>query len=103
MQGGMALAGPEDYDFQQEMENRNRSRPPKEEPLWLRQGDEKRFQNSRDAMTEAFLANIQSGRFSDGRDALRQAPVPQVYLDAKEKLNSWASGSNAENEEDVEE
>ena len=51
-------------------------------------------------MAESFLRNIQSGRFSDGKDAVRQAPVPQVYLDAKEKLNSWRTGETREEAEE---
>ena len=47
--------------------------------------------NKKDALADLFLRNIQSGRFSDGKDAVRQAPTPQVYVDAKEKWNSWTA------------
>ncbi len=81
----------------------NRSRPPKEEPLWLRQGEEHRFTNKRDLLADAFIRNIQAGRFKDGSDAVRQAPVPKVYLDAKEKWNSWTAGADGEKENNEEE
>jgi hypothetical protein len=76
-----------------------RSRPPKEEPLWLRHGEENRLVNKKDALADAFLRNISSGRFSDGRDAVRQAPVPKIYLEAKERLNSWIASTDDENED----
>ncbi len=76
-----------------------RSRPPKEEPLWLRHGEEHRLVNKKNALADAFLRNISSGRFSDGRNAVRQAPVPKIYLDAKERLNSWIAGADDEKED----
>ena len=76
-----------------------RSRPPKEEPLWLRHGEENRLVNKKDALADAFLRNISSGRFSDGKDAVRQAPVPKIYLEAKERLNSWIASTDDENED----
>ncbi|KAL7453367.1 hypothetical protein ACHAWC_005036 [Mediolabrus comicus] len=79
----------------------DRGRPSKEEPLWIRQGEEHRFVNKREAMADNFYRNIQKGRFSDGTDAVKQAPVPQVYLDAKEQVKSWTGGSSSQNSEDV--
>ncbi len=76
-----------------------RSRPPKEEPLWLRHGEENRLVNQKDALADAFLRNISSGRFSDGRDAVRQAPVPKIYLEAKQRLNSWIASTDDEKED----
>ena len=76
-----------------------RSRPPKEEPLWLRHGEEHRLVNTKNALADAFLRNISSGRFSDGRDAVRQAPVPKMYLEKKERLNSLITGSIDEKED----
>jgi hypothetical protein len=73
-----------------------RSRPPKEEPLWLRQHDEMRFTNRKEAESSAFIRNMQAGQFSDGSEALKQAPVPQVYIDAKEQLRLWATDSGDE-------
>jgi hypothetical protein len=72
----------------------DRSRPPKEEPLWMRHGDEYRFVSKRDVLVDSFLRNIQSGRFSDGSDAVKQAPMPKIYLDVKEKWNTWNAGSD---------
>ncbi|KAL3770755.1 hypothetical protein ACHAWU_009662 [Discostella pseudostelligera] len=103
----MSLAGTERYSIgTTERERRRmqleRSRPPKEEPLWMRHGDEHRFVSKRDVMVDSFLRNIQSGRFSDGSDALKQAPVPKFYVDAKEKWNTWNDGADNETD-DVEE
>jgi hypothetical protein len=53
-------------------------RPPKEEPLWIRHREEHRLLNSKNALTNAFLRNISSGRFSDGRDAVRQTSSENV-------------------------
>ncbi|KAL3805644.1 hypothetical protein HJC23_005888 [Cyclotella cryptica] len=66
-----------------------RSRPPKEDPLWLRQDEERRFVNKKEAAADSFIRNMLLGQFSDGSEAVQQAPVPQLYLDAKERLRSW--------------
>ena len=102
MQGGMALAGTVEHAFEKEMEQQQlqmeRSRPPKEDSLWLRQGEENRFVNRNQALAESFLRNVQSGRFYDGTDAVKQAPVPEFYINAKEKLfNSWSGTVDEEN------
>lgn len=91
------LANAEAWYIQQE-----RSRPPKEDPLWLRQTEEYRFVNKKDVMANDFISNMISGQFSDGSDAVKQAPVPKMYLDAKEKLSSWAA-DDAEEEDDGDE
>ena len=104
MRGGVALVGTEEHELERELERRQRqmerSRPPKEEPLWLRQGEEQRFTSKRDIMADAFIRNIQAGRFKDGSDAVRQAPVPKAYLDAKEKFNSWTTGDDTKGGEE---
>lgn len=46
-----------------------RSRPPKEDPIWLRQTEEWRFVNKKEAMANEFIANMLSGQFSDGSEA----------------------------------
>jgi hypothetical protein len=68
----------------------DRSRPSKEEPLWIRQGEEHRFVNKRESVADTFYRNIQKGRFSDGTDAVKQAPVPQFA----EQLKSWTTSSS---------
>jgi hypothetical protein len=73
-----------------------RSRPPKEEPLWLRQHDEMRFTNRKEAESSAFIRNMRAGQFSDGSEAVKQAPVPQVFIDANEQLRLWATDSGDE-------
>ncbi|KAL9184501.1 hypothetical protein ACHAXT_012471 [Thalassiosira profunda] len=98
MSGGLALVGTEEHERERELERRRlrieRSRPPKEEPLWLRQGEESRYQNRRDVWADSFLRNIQAGRFSDGSDSVKQAPVPKAYLDAKERWETWTGGDS---------
>lgn len=64
--------------------------------LGLIQGEENRFVNKRDALADAFARNIQRGVFVDGRDAVRQAPLPKVYSDAKEAWNKVWSDSEKE-------
>ncbi|KAL3827508.1 hypothetical protein ACHAXA_003777 [Cyclostephanos tholiformis] len=76
-----------------------RSRPPKEELLWLRHEEEHRLVNNKNALADAFLRNISSGRFSDGKDAVVQAQVPKMYLRAKERLNAWVGSSHDEEED----
>jgi len=99
MQIWMNLADSDELELQADAGRRKmqieRSRPPKEEPLWLRQGDEHRLVNKKNALADAFLRNISSGRFSDGKDAVQQAPVPKIYLDAKERLTSWIASSDS--------
>ena len=68
------------------MAPRQEIKTPKEEPLWLRQHDEMRFTNRKEAESSAFIQNMQAGQFSDGSETKKQAPVPQVYIDAKEQL-----------------
>ena len=89
-------------NVEKEMELRqlqiDRSRPPKEEPLWMRKGEEQKYVNYREAMDQSFYRNIQQGKFSDGTDAVKQAPVPQAYLEAKEQLKSWSGALSREEE-----
>ncbi len=91
-------------NIEKEMELRqvqmDRSRPSKEEPLWMRKSEEQRYVNYREAMDQSFYRNIQQGKFSDGTDAVKQAPVPQAYLEAKEQLKSWTGTSSHEAGED---
>eukprot|EP00956_Cyclotella_meneghiniana_P007043 scaffold9548_cov77-Cyclotella_meneghiniana.AAC.3 len=77
-----------------------RSRPPKEDPIWLRQTEEWRFVNKKETMTNEFIANMLSGQFSDGSEAVKQAPVPKVYLDAKERIKSWTVDTVPEEEDE---
>ena len=74
-----------------------RSRPPKEEPLWLRlrKHDDMRFTNRKEAESSAFIRNLQASQFSDGSEAMKQAPVPQVNIDAKEQLRLWVTDALA--------
>jgi hypothetical protein len=92
MQGEATWTGnAESIHLQQE-----RSRPPKEDPLWLRQAEEWRFVNKRDVMAHDFITNMLSGQFSDGTEAVKQAPVPKIYLDTKERLRSWTAEDEQE-------
>lgn len=85
------LANAESIQLQQE-----RSRPSKEDPLWLRQTEEYRYINKKESMANEFIANMLSGQFSDGSEAVKQAPVPKIYLDAKERIRSWTAGDDDE-------
>ena len=84
-------SGSEEENFEREMEMRqlqlDRSRPPKEDQLWLRRGDENRFVNAQDARANEFIKNMVNGRFADGSDAVSQAPTPEIYLDAMGKIS----------------
>jgi hypothetical protein len=64
------------------------ARPPKEEPLWMRKGEAMKAQSMNDRLAAMFMQNIKQGQFSDGSDAVKQAPVPKGYADAKE----WVKG-----------
>lgn len=104
MQIWMNLANPEDLEVQNEAGRRKlqieRSRPPKEEPLWARHGEENRTVNMKSALADNFLRNMYAGRFSDGKEAVQRAPVPKLYLEAKDRLKSWITGSEHELSED---
>jgi hypothetical protein len=80
------LSNDEAMQLQQE-----RSRPSKEDPLWLRQAEEFRYVNKRESMANEFISNMLAGQFSDGSEAVKQAPMPKIYLDAKERIRSWTA------------
>jgi len=75
------------------------ARPPKEEPLWKRQSETNKSLSVSDVLSEMFMANILKGQFSDGSDAVKQAPVPAIYKDAKEAFNDWTSTNDSEDGE----
>ncbi|EJK49965.1 hypothetical protein THAOC_31103 [Thalassiosira oceanica] len=84
-------SGSEDEEFEREMEMRqlqlDRSRPSKEDQLWLRQGDENRYVSAQDSKTNAFIKNMVLGRFADGSDAVSSAPTPEIYIGAMDKIS----------------
>jgi hypothetical protein len=106
MQIWMNLANSEELEVQNEASRRKlqieRSRPPKEEPLWARHGEENRTVNMKSALADSFLRNMYAGRFSDGKEAVQRAPVPKLYLEAKDRLKSWITGTEHEFSEDEE-
>ena len=63
-----------------------RSRPAKEEPLWLREGDAASRVSMNDVLTDVFLMQVRRGRFSDGTDSVKQAPTPKMIENAKALL-----------------
>mmetsp|Transcript_34542 Transcript_34542/g.101513 ORF Transcript_34542/g.101513 Transcript_34542/m.101513 type:complete len:945 (-) Transcript_34542:93-2927(-) len=73
-----------------------RSRPAKEEPLWLREGDAASKISMNDVLTDVFLMQVRRGRFSDGSDSVKQAPTPKMIENAKALL------FGSENDDDVE-
>ena len=72
------------------------ARPPKEEPLWMRKDEAMKAKSMNDRLAEMFMQNIMQGHFRDGSDAVKQAPVPKAYTDAKEWINGKNSGINEE-------
>mmetsp|Transcript_30511 Transcript_30511/g.43279 ORF Transcript_30511/g.43279 Transcript_30511/m.43279 type:complete len:375 (+) Transcript_30511:820-1944(+) len=77
-------------------DNDLRSRPPKEEPLWFRRGDAQRGVAVHEVMAEQFLFNIRKGRFSDGSEAVHQAPPPKAVQEAKSRIQEWMDASSEE-------
>lgn len=53
------------------------ARPPKEEQLWMRKGEMAQTQSTNDKLANIFVHNMKHGHFSDGSDAVKQAPIPQ--------------------------
>ena len=77
-----------------------RSRPAKEEPLWLREGDAASKISMNDVLTDVFLMQVRRGRFSDGSDSVKQAPTPKMIENAKALL--FGSEANDDAEIDIE-
>ena len=71
------------------MDNEQRARPSKEEPLWLRRGDARRATSQAALLEDIIARNISKGKFADGSDALRQAPTPKSVQSAKETIAQW--------------
>ena len=81
-----------------------RSRPAKEEPLWLREGDAASKISMNDVLTDVFLMQVRRGRFSDGSDSVKQAPTPKMIENAKALLfGSENDGGVDDGEIDIEE
>lgn len=76
----------------------NAARPPKEEPLWMRKGDMSRMQSLNEKVSLMFMENLKQGHFSDGRDAVQQAPTPKVVQSARNWIKN-KSGSQGEDTE----
>jgi hypothetical protein len=52
------------------------ARPPKEEIIWLRKDEESKTSAVNEMLAEQFMQNIRRGVFSDGTEAVKQAPSP---------------------------
>lgn len=76
-------------------ENMTASRPPKEEALWLRRSEVMKTTSLTDKMAEMFEFNLKRGQFSDGNDAVKQAPTPEFVENVREEVQIWM-GSKAE-------
>jgi len=85
-----------------ELQSNFRSRPPKEEPLWLRRGDVERYKSMSDSMADAFIQNMRKGKLADGSDAFKHAPTPQVVQNAKELVRQWTSSEVDDKDDDGE-
>lgn len=70
-------------------ENEQKSRPPKEDPLWLRFGDANRGVSSADALAQKFYSNLYQGRLADGSDPLN--PRPNTVTPAADLASSGKS------------
>lgn len=70
------------------------SRPPKEEPLWLRKNEAMRTISFSEKMTDMFAYNLRRGQFFDGNDAVKQAPTPKFIVNAREELGRWSSSDD---------
>jgi len=75
-------------------DNEQRARPSNEEPLWLRRGDARRSTSQADLLADLIARNISKGKFADGSDALRQAPVPKSVQSAQETISKWMDGDD---------
>jgi hypothetical protein len=80
-----------------------RSRPAKEEALWLREGDAASKISMNDVLTDVFLMQVRRGRFSDGSDSVKQAPTPKMVEKAKALLFGSDVGTDVGVEEDDDE
>ena len=85
----------EDIKEREEIDETNRilSRPPKEEPLWLRKNETMRTVSLSDKMTEMFAYNLKRGQFYDGNDAVKQAPTPEF-------VERWVGENNVDKNDD---
>lgn len=77
----------------------NAARPPKEEPLWMRKGDAARMQSLNERLGVMFMENLKHGHFSDGTDAVQQAPTPKVVQDARDWIKNKSGGQGDESGE----
>ena len=75
-------------------ENMIVSRPPKEEALWLRRNEVMKTTSLSDKMAEMFEYNLRKGQFSDGNDAVKQAPTPEFVENARDEVNKWMGSAN---------
>jgi hypothetical protein len=80
--------------------NRIISRPPKEEPLWLRKSDATKTVSLSDKMADMFAYNLKRGQFYDGNDAVKQAPKPEFVVNAREGFERWVGDSETDDNDD---
>lgn len=79
----------DDGDLDESTDNEIASRPPKEEPIWLRRNEVFRTTSMNDKMTDMFSFNLKRGQFYDGNDAVKQAPVPEFVSNARDEMGKW--------------
>jgi len=70
------------------------ARPPKEEPLWKRKSEANKSLSVSDVLSDMFMQNIRKGQFMDGTDAVKQAPTPAIFHNAKEVFGTWTSAKD---------
>ena len=78
--------------------NRIMSRPPKEEPLWLRKNESTRNISLSEKMADLFAYNLKHGQFYDGNDAVKQAPTPAFVSNAREEFEQWLNSDDMDND-----
>jgi len=75
------------------------ARPPKEEPLWKRKSEANKSLSVSDVLSDMFMQNIRKGQFSDGTDAVKQAPTPAIFQDARGVFDDWTSTNGSKEKE----
>jgi len=87
-----------DSQSEKEEEFDERSRPPREDPLWLYQSEQHRSYAVKDVLKDLFLANIRRGQFADGSNAVTPPPMPQTFQNAANTVKSLFSDEVGEGE-----
>ena len=80
-----------DFDVSNE-----RSRPQKEDPLWLYQSEQHKSMSVKDVMGNIFIQNLKRGKFSDGSDAFNAPPLPKSIQNVARTVKQWTNNEIVE-------